>query len=183
MILPSLLVLFLKGSLVDLRLRASNDHCFTVGVPRAGRRPGCPSHLLPVGNYALVADTLQCVHAILGAPEFRDAAQADGLGQGHIRTVATNSEDTDFAVLTLLRIGDWGSGVRQRPRIREAACEDWQQHTDQEYSSVHNSPPYDASSLLGLRYGDRCHKQIKQIHISHSTLLAFRDKRDGDFEQ
>src|SRR5215510_11996053 len=40
----SSLVLFFKGSLVDLLLRASNDHCFTVGVPRAGRRPGCPSH-------------------------------------------------------------------------------------------------------------------------------------------
>ena len=37
--------------------------------------------------------------------------------------------------------------------------------------------------LLGLRYGNRCHKQIKQIALSHWTLLALRDKRDGDFEQ
>ena len=37
--------------------------------------------------------------------------------------------------------------------------------------------------LLGLRYGDRCHKQIKQITISQGTLLAFRYKRDGDFEK
>jgi len=31
-----------KGSLVDPRLRASNEHILIVRVPRAGRRPGCP---------------------------------------------------------------------------------------------------------------------------------------------
>src|SRR6266850_7379321 len=64
MILPSLLVslsqewhpcwshcgrplhpyLFLKGSLVDPRLRASNEHLLSVRVPRAGGRPGYPSY-------------------------------------------------------------------------------------------------------------------------------------------
>jgi hypothetical protein len=33
-----------KGSLVDPRLRASNEHIPIVRVPRAGGRPGCPSH-------------------------------------------------------------------------------------------------------------------------------------------
>src|ERR1051326_556224 len=33
-----------KGSLVDPRLRASNEHIPIVRVPRAGERPGCPSH-------------------------------------------------------------------------------------------------------------------------------------------
>ncbi|MEP6889864.1 MAG: hypothetical protein ABI955_04110, partial [Nitrospirota bacterium] len=31
-----------KGSLVDPRLRASNEHILIVRVPRAGGRPGCP---------------------------------------------------------------------------------------------------------------------------------------------
>ena len=34
----------LKGSLVDPRLRASNEHIPIVRVPRAGGRLGCPSH-------------------------------------------------------------------------------------------------------------------------------------------
>ena len=33
-----------KGSLVDPRLRASNEHILIVRVPRAGGRLGCPSH-------------------------------------------------------------------------------------------------------------------------------------------
>jgi hypothetical protein len=33
-----------KGSLVDPRLRASNEHILIVRVPRAGGRPGYPSH-------------------------------------------------------------------------------------------------------------------------------------------
>ena len=33
---------FLKGSLVDPRMRASNEHLLSVRVPRAGGRPGCP---------------------------------------------------------------------------------------------------------------------------------------------
>ena len=33
-----------KGSLVDSRLRASNEHILIVRVPRAGGRPGCPSY-------------------------------------------------------------------------------------------------------------------------------------------
>ena len=33
-----------KGGLVDPRLRASNEHIPIVRVPRAGGRPGCPSH-------------------------------------------------------------------------------------------------------------------------------------------
>ena len=36
--------LFLKGSLVDPRLRASNEHLLSVRVPRAGGRPGYPSY-------------------------------------------------------------------------------------------------------------------------------------------
>jgi hypothetical protein len=35
-----------KGSLVDPRLRASNEHILIVRVPRAGGRPGYPFHLL-----------------------------------------------------------------------------------------------------------------------------------------
>ena len=34
-----------KGSLVDPRMRASNEHILIVRVPRAGGRLGCPSHL------------------------------------------------------------------------------------------------------------------------------------------
>jgi hypothetical protein len=34
-----------KGSLVDPRLRASNEHILIVRVPRAGGRLGCPYHL------------------------------------------------------------------------------------------------------------------------------------------
>jgi hypothetical protein len=33
-----------KGGLVDPRLRASNEHILVVRVPRAGGRPGYPSH-------------------------------------------------------------------------------------------------------------------------------------------
>jgi hypothetical protein len=33
-----------QGSLVDPRVRASNEHIHIVRVPRAGGRPGCPSH-------------------------------------------------------------------------------------------------------------------------------------------
>jgi hypothetical protein len=33
-----------KGSLADPRLRESNEHIFIVRVPRAGGRPGYPSH-------------------------------------------------------------------------------------------------------------------------------------------
>ena len=38
--------LLLRGSLVDPRLRASNEHILIVRVPRAGGRPGCPPPLL-----------------------------------------------------------------------------------------------------------------------------------------
>jgi hypothetical protein len=34
--------LHFKGSLVDPRLRASNEHILIVRVPRAGGRSGCP---------------------------------------------------------------------------------------------------------------------------------------------
>ena len=37
---------YFKGSLVDPRLRASNEHIPIVRVPRAGGRLGYPSHLL-----------------------------------------------------------------------------------------------------------------------------------------
>jgi hypothetical protein len=37
--------------------------------------------------------------------------------------------------------------------------------------------------LLGLQLGDGCNKQIKKITISNRTLLAFRYKLYGDFEQ
>src|SRR2546427_5117311 len=33
--------------LLDLPLRASNEHMLIVRVPRAGGRPGCPSHSQP----------------------------------------------------------------------------------------------------------------------------------------
>jgi hypothetical protein len=36
--------LIFRGSLVDPRLRASNEHILIVRVPRAGGRPGYPSH-------------------------------------------------------------------------------------------------------------------------------------------
>jgi hypothetical protein len=78
------------------------------------------------------------------------------LGQGYIRTVAPKSEDADTAVLALFRIGDGCRGVCQRGCIGEAACEHWQQHTDQEYSSVHDGPPYDKSARINadiLNYG------------------------------
>ena len=45
-----------KGSLVDPRLRASNEHILIVRVPRAGGRPGCPLHPLtirPSADYPL----------------------------------------------------------------------------------------------------------------------------------
>ena len=37
-------LLAFKGSLVDPQMRASNEHLPSVRVPRAGGRPGCPSH-------------------------------------------------------------------------------------------------------------------------------------------
>ena len=37
-------ILIFKGSLVDPRLRASNEHILIVRVPRARGRPGYPSH-------------------------------------------------------------------------------------------------------------------------------------------
>ena len=45
--ISSLSHLDLKGSLVDPRLRASNEHILIVRVPRAGGRPGHPSLFLP----------------------------------------------------------------------------------------------------------------------------------------
>ena len=36
---------------------------------------------------------------------------------------------------------------------------------------------------LGLQLGDRGNQQIKEIPLSIGTLLAFRYKFDGDFEQ
>ncbi len=41
--LPSLLVSFYGGSLVDPRMRASNEALHRARFPRAGGRPGCPS--------------------------------------------------------------------------------------------------------------------------------------------
>ena len=43
--LPPRLLLSSQGSLVDPRVRASNEHLLSVRVPRAGGRPGCPSLL------------------------------------------------------------------------------------------------------------------------------------------
>ena len=43
-------------------------------------------------------------------------------------------------------------------------------------------PAMDDTSL-DLQLGDSGNKQIKKIPISHRTLLAFRDKLDGDVEQ
>jgi hypothetical protein len=40
---PSSLAYIFKDSLVDPRVRASNEHILIVRVPRAGGRPGCPS--------------------------------------------------------------------------------------------------------------------------------------------
>ena len=40
------LLLSSQGSLVDPRVRASNEHIPIVRVPRAGGRPGCPSSSL-----------------------------------------------------------------------------------------------------------------------------------------
>ena len=57
-------ILSFRGSLVDPRLRASNEHFLNVRVPRAGGRSGCPSESLPlfrgVANVALY-----CAHSLL----------------------------------------------------------------------------------------------------------------------
>jgi hypothetical protein len=37
-----------KGSLVDPRMRASNEHILIVRVPRAGGRPGYPTSLFSI---------------------------------------------------------------------------------------------------------------------------------------
>ncbi|MEO5631258.1 MAG: hypothetical protein ABIQ24_05225, partial [Nitrospiraceae bacterium] len=37
-----------KGSLVDPRVRASNEHIPIVRLPRAGGRPGCPAPTWPL---------------------------------------------------------------------------------------------------------------------------------------
>jgi hypothetical protein len=37
-----------KGSLVDSRLRASNEHILIVRVPRAGERPGYPTSFFSI---------------------------------------------------------------------------------------------------------------------------------------
>src|SRR5215470_13164206 len=92
-----------------------------------------------------------------------------GASHGHIRTVVTHSEDEDSAVLTLFRIGDRCSGVRQRSRIGEAAREDWQQHTDQQCSSVHDGPPYDESWSAGL-FGD-----TQSYHAATKEFLRTRN--------
>jgi hypothetical protein len=66
MLPPSSLALLFKGSLVDLRLRASNEHLplfhntivRACRVPRAGRRPGCPSYLSKLARSLLQQDGL-----------------------------------------------------------------------------------------------------------------------------
>lgn len=59
-------------------------------------------------NYAFVSKTHESGLAILGAPEFGDAALPHGLGDGV--TVATMSKEEHAAVLTLLRIGNGSIG-------------------------------------------------------------------------
>ena len=113
---------------------------------RAPRNSKCPrfamlAQLFSVSDHAFGSNPLQCAHAIFGAPEFSDAAHAYGLGHGYIRAVVTNSEDEDSAVLTLSRVSYRCSGVRQGHRIGEAAREDWQQHSDQQCSPVHDGHP------------------------------------------
>ena len=49
-----------KGSLVDPRLRASNEHIRIVRVPRAGGRPGYPSHPSEAARCASTGDHLVC---------------------------------------------------------------------------------------------------------------------------
>ena len=49
---PSKLACFSsRGSLVDPRVRASNEHIHIVRAPRAGGRPGCPSHPSKLARY------------------------------------------------------------------------------------------------------------------------------------
>ena len=45
-----------KGPLVDPRLRASNEHILIVRVPRAGGRPGDPSHPSEAARCANIED-------------------------------------------------------------------------------------------------------------------------------
>jgi hypothetical protein len=45
MILPSLLAIFPGRGLIELLLRASNEHILIVRVPRARGQPGCPRFL------------------------------------------------------------------------------------------------------------------------------------------
>ena len=69
-----------KGSLVDPRVRASNEHILIVRVPRAGGRPGCPSH---------PSEAARCVSTgIVPAtpPLFQHPARARGGGKGHSRS-------------------------------------------------------------------------------------------------
>ena len=49
----------LKGSLVDPRLRASNEHIPIVRVPRAGGRLGCPSHPSEAARWASTGEDLR----------------------------------------------------------------------------------------------------------------------------
>jgi hypothetical protein len=46
----------LKGSLVDSLVRSSNEHIPIVRVPRAGGRPGCPSHPFEAARCASTED-------------------------------------------------------------------------------------------------------------------------------
>jgi hypothetical protein len=55
--LPRQPLLLGKGSLVDPRLRASNEHILIVRVPRAGGRLGCPSHPSETARCASTRDS------------------------------------------------------------------------------------------------------------------------------
>ena len=71
-----ILILYFKGSLVDPRLRASNEHILIVRVPRAGGRPGCPSHPSQAARSASTGDQ---------QPPFPPLLREQGISTGVVR--------------------------------------------------------------------------------------------------
>jgi hypothetical protein len=53
-----------KGSLVDPRLRASNEHILIVRVPRAGGRPGYPAPFQHPARHSTLFSLKEASHAI-----------------------------------------------------------------------------------------------------------------------
>ena len=71
-------LLAFKGSLVDPQMRASNEHLPSVRVPRAGGRPGCPSHPSEAARCASTED-----HQAPSPPLFCEQEAPYEKGDGH----------------------------------------------------------------------------------------------------